>query len=103
MVGDTYTIVDMDVWGWARMLTFILGDGACDKFPNVKRLHDEIGARPAAARAGFRRHSYWPLTNFPFSQLPDHRTEPSERYAIPFPWGSPFLNSPKYFLPSKYV
>ena len=51
MVGDTYTIVDMDVWGWARMLTFILGDGAWDKFPNVKRLHDEIGARPAAVRA----------------------------------------------------
>jgi GST-like protein len=51
MVGDTYTIVDMDVWGWARMLTFILGDGAWDKFPNVKRLHDEISARPAAVRA----------------------------------------------------
>jgi GSH-dependent disulfide-bond oxidoreductase len=33
------------------MLTFVLGDGAWDKFPNVKRLHDEIGARPAAARA----------------------------------------------------
>ncbi len=26
MVGDTYTIVDMDVWGWARMIPFILGD-----------------------------------------------------------------------------
>ena len=51
MVGDTYTIVDMDVWGWARMLPFILGDDAWAKFPNVKRLHDEIGARPAAARA----------------------------------------------------
>ena len=22
MVGDSYTIVDMDVWGWARMTTF---------------------------------------------------------------------------------
>ena len=51
MVGDTYTIVDMDVWGWARMLTFILGDGAWDKFPNLKRLHDEISARLAAVRA----------------------------------------------------
>jgi GST-like protein len=51
MVGDMYSIVDMDVWGWARMLTFILGDGAWDKFPNVKRLHDEIGARPAAIKA----------------------------------------------------
>ncbi len=51
MVGDTYTIVDMDVWGWARMMTFILGEDAWAKFPNVKRLHDEVMARPAAARA----------------------------------------------------
>jgi GST-like protein len=51
MVGDMYSIVDMDVWGWARMLTFILGDGAWEKFPHLKRLHDEISARPAAARA----------------------------------------------------
>ncbi len=51
IVGDTYTIVDMDVWGWARMTTFILGDDAFTKFPNVKRLLDEISARPAAAKA----------------------------------------------------
>ncbi len=51
MVGDSYTIVDMDVWGWARMAPFVLGDEAFAKFPNVKRLHDEISARPAAAKA----------------------------------------------------
>ena len=51
MVGDTYTIVDMDVWGWARMVPFILGDDAWAKLPNVKRLVDEISARPATARA----------------------------------------------------
>jgi len=51
MVGEQYSIVDMDVWGWARMMTLILGEGAWEKFPNLKRLHDEIGARPAAARA----------------------------------------------------
>jgi len=51
MLGDTYTIVDMDVWGWARMVPFVLGDDAWTKFPNVKRLVDEINARPAAARA----------------------------------------------------
>jgi GSH-dependent disulfide-bond oxidoreductase len=51
MVGNTYTIVDMDVWGWARMVPFILGDDAWAKLPNVKRLHDEIAARPAAMRA----------------------------------------------------
>ena len=42
MVGGVYTIVDMDVWGWARMLPFILGDDAWAKLPNLKRLHDEV-------------------------------------------------------------
>jgi GSH-dependent disulfide-bond oxidoreductase len=51
LVADTYTIVDMAAWGWARMVPFIMGDGAWDKFPNVKRMVDEITARPAAARA----------------------------------------------------
>ena len=51
MLGDVYTIVDMDVWGWSRMVPFILGDDAWTKFPNLKRLHDEISARPAAAVA----------------------------------------------------
>ncbi len=51
MVADTYSIVDMDVWGWARLIPFILGEGAWDSFPNLKRLIDEISARPAAARA----------------------------------------------------
>ena len=51
MVGETYTIVDMDVWGWARVIPFILGDEAWAKFPNLKRLVDEIEARPAVQRA----------------------------------------------------
>jgi GSH-dependent disulfide-bond oxidoreductase len=51
MVGDSYTIVDMAVWGWARALPFIFGEGAWATRPNLKRLFDEIGARPAAARA----------------------------------------------------
>jgi GSH-dependent disulfide-bond oxidoreductase len=51
IVGDTYTIVDMDVWGWARMIPFVLGEGAFANYPNVKRLVDEISARPAAAKA----------------------------------------------------
>ena len=51
MVGDTYTIVDMDVWGWARLVPTVLGDAAWAKFPHLKRLVDEIGARPAAQRA----------------------------------------------------
>ena len=52
MLGDTYTIVDMDVWGWARLGEFVAGEGTLAKFPNLKRLVDEIGARPAATCAG---------------------------------------------------
>ncbi len=52
MVGDTYTIVDMAVWGWARALPFIFGDSAWETRPSLKRLVDEISARPAAVRAG---------------------------------------------------
>jgi GST-like protein len=51
MVGDTYTIVDMAFWGWARLGSFVLGEEAAGKYKNVKRLVDEITARPAAARA----------------------------------------------------
>ena len=51
MVGNTYTIVDMCLWGWARMVPYILGEDAWSKLPNVKRLVDEISARPAAAKA----------------------------------------------------
>jgi len=51
MLGDTYTIVDMNVWGWARLIPNVLGEGAFAKFPSLKRLTDEISARPAAAKA----------------------------------------------------
>lgn len=51
MLGDTYTIVDMAVWGWARLIPTVIGEEHWAKFPNLKRLVDEISARPAAARA----------------------------------------------------
>ncbi|WP_131114254.1 glutathione S-transferase family protein [Lichenihabitans psoromatis] len=51
MLGDTYTIVDMAAWGWARMLPFVIGPDVFATLPNVKRLLDEITARPAAIRA----------------------------------------------------
>ena len=51
MVGNAYSIVDMDVWGWARLVPFIMGEEAWAKLPNVKRLVDEVSARPAAVRA----------------------------------------------------
>lgn len=51
MVGDTYSVVDMAVWGWARAMPFIFGQEVWTRFPNVKRHLDEINARPAAQRA----------------------------------------------------
>ncbi len=60
MLGDTYTIVDMAVWGWARLVPFVLGEDAWNTLPHLKRLLDEINARPAAARAAAikDRHSF---------------------------------------------
>jgi GST-like protein len=51
MLGDPYTIVDMGVWGWTRLIPMVLGEAGFAKFPNLKRLTDEISARPAAAKA----------------------------------------------------
>src|SRR6476469_6322400 len=51
MLGDTYTVVDMNIWGWARLIPNILGEKGWEKFPNLKRMVDEISARPAAAKA----------------------------------------------------
>jgi GST-like protein len=51
MLGDAYTIIDMAVWGWVRVVPFILGPEAWTQYPNLKRLLDEINDRPAAARA----------------------------------------------------
>lgn len=51
MLGETYTVVDMAVWGWSRLVPFVLGPDALAKLPNVQRHLDEISARPAAVRA----------------------------------------------------
>ena len=51
MLGDDYTVVDMAVWGWARMVPFVLGETAWEKLPNIKRWFDAVNARPAAQRA----------------------------------------------------
>ena len=52
MLGEEYSIVDMAFWGWAGNLTYVLGiDDAYTRYANIKRLLDEINARPAAQRA----------------------------------------------------
>jgi GST-like protein len=51
MLGDSYTIVDMAVWGWSRLVPFVLGPDALPTMPNLKRHLEEISARPAAVKA----------------------------------------------------
>ena len=56
MLGHEYTIVDMALWGWARVVPFVVGDSAKDatvwqQLPHLKRFMDAVAARPAAARA----------------------------------------------------
>jgi GST-like protein len=56
MLGDEYTIVDMALWGWSRMVPYVIGaspkdDSVWAQFPNLKRFMDAVSARPAAARA----------------------------------------------------
>lgn len=50
VLGDTYTIVDMALWGWARMGPRVLGEEDYERLANLKRLVDTISARPAAKR-----------------------------------------------------
>ena len=64
MLGESLTIVDMALWGWARMLPRVLGDGAFDPFPNVQRHFEEINARPAAQAAEKLRTSHDWKTDF---------------------------------------
>ena len=51
MIGSDYSLVDMALWGWARAVPFVLGAEAWSELPHLKRLLDEINARPAAQRA----------------------------------------------------
>lgn len=50
MLGDEYSIVDMAVWGWARLIPRVIDAEAWDDLHNLKRLVDEITVRPAAKR-----------------------------------------------------
>jgi GSH-dependent disulfide-bond oxidoreductase len=51
MAGADYSLLDMAVWGWARVVPFALGAEAWAQLPNVKRLLDAVNERPAATRA----------------------------------------------------
>jgi len=64
MLGNSYTIVDMAAWGWARAVPFILGDDAWNTLPHLKRWFDVISARPAAIRANALKDKYAFKTTF---------------------------------------
>ncbi|MCB8882001.1 glutathione S-transferase N-terminal domain-containing protein [Acidisoma cellulosilytica] len=51
MLGETYTIVDMALWGWARMVPFVIAENAWEFLPNLKRFMDAMAERPAVQRA----------------------------------------------------
>ena len=60
VLGDDYTIIDMAVWGWARLMPRVIDEEAWSGLPNLKRLVDEIAARPAAERVAalVKRHAF---------------------------------------------
>jgi GST-like protein len=60
MIDDTYSIIDMALWGWARVAPFVLGDSVWPHYPNVQRWLGQINARPAVARvdALFATHKF---------------------------------------------
>jgi GST-like protein len=61
IAGDEYGVCDMAFWGWVRLLPYVLGtENPWTRYPNVKRLFDEISARPAAAavEALRKRHAF---------------------------------------------
>jgi GST-like protein len=77
MLGADYTLVDMAVWGWARLVPHVMGDDDIwTRLPHLKRLLDEINARPAAARAealkqqhAFKTEMDEEARNFMFPQI----------------------------------
>ncbi len=51
LLGDDYTFVDMALWGWARLLPFVLGLDGYGEYPNIGRFVAAVNARPAAVAA----------------------------------------------------
>lgn len=51
VVGDTYSIADMSVWGWAIRGERVLGGDGLARFPEVARWFEKINARPAVEKA----------------------------------------------------
>jgi len=74
MLGETYTLVDMAVWGWARVGARVIGEEAWAKMTHVKRHLDEISARPAAVRSEAIKERF---------QFKSEMDEEAKRYMFP--------------------
>ncbi len=75
MLGDDYSIVDMAVWGWARMVPLVMGEEAWAELPHLKRLIDQISERPAAQRVAALRDKY--------NKFKTETDEEARRYLFP--------------------
>ncbi|MEM8626438.1 MAG: glutathione S-transferase N-terminal domain-containing protein [Pseudomonadota bacterium] len=64
LAGSTYSVVDMAAWGWLSYAPVYFGEAGLSEYPNVKRLFDEISARPAAARALKLKETHPTSTDF---------------------------------------
>jgi len=52
VVGGSYTIADMSLWGWIERAAFVMkSDAPLDPYPNLKKWYQGICARPAVERA----------------------------------------------------
>ncbi len=51
LTGNTYSIADMALWGWAASAGYIFGDSGLEAYPNVQRFMAEMASRPAVQRA----------------------------------------------------
>lgn len=52
VVGDSFTIADMSLWGWIERAAFVMkSDVPLDPYPNLKKWYQAICARPAVERA----------------------------------------------------
>lgn len=51
IVGQNYSIADIAAWGWIDRHARVLGEGALERYPNLKAWYERVNSRPAVARA----------------------------------------------------
>ena len=64
MIDETYTLLDMAVWGWARTLPFALGEGwakipACETASSTRSVHGPRRSGRAAIKDQYKFKTGW--------------------------------------------